>query len=868
MKTKHLLFTIAIGATFAACSSEENFNIAENNATDAKLSIRPVVDVSIVLPNEVSTRFDLGTGARPVWSTNDKLGAAVIDVPTYTSQSDYATKLSAANGKSIALYNVVESYGCNNAFSTTNGGASWASDQPMVEGNYLFYAPYQTGLNFRSPLEVAVPRIQNASDEKTALKEFYNGNNIVQVGYKFITGTEKQKPVVQLFNIFAYPKFTIKNNFNGYLFANNNITDAATQAYSGTIKVDSIQFVNISAIGTAKTGMIIGGKLKHTSAATAATATDAANVATTAPVSAIQAFHQKANGFTNDGAWNDLDYMLGAKTADLLSTTDQVETGRHNMTGVITTLVVGKELAQNASMDVYAVMPAHKFDYSSDMLAAKVFVTIGNAQYVISEGTFAASGADSQTASTTKLSAMATQGNTFTARSNSGLTNLTFMAGQSLPAEALYVDGNGYKKKDVGGDLFTIDLKGGQPKKVGTTADIQVALLTSATAETGIKSTDDLITMIKTQAPNGTNWVENAISDASKKGYTIAATHPDLIINSALIDCLANFNQNSGGKLSISTVVPIANDVEVTGTTTTSVTLKSVNNKSYTIDLPDAEATAAANKYVIVKSTATTSAAITDAVVIVDGVTLTLGTADPAVKSLHIASTANSAVTTSLLSITAGNIRNDGALTVVAVDSKAIDNEGTMTVTGVLRTGTGYALTNNGTIAANVAVSSFTVNAGKGTVTTPEATRSVGIKIAPTATQDVVYLCTSTLETTQIEAAAATPSVNVIKANGATTLVTSDIAKFKTIRRIQITSAGITTSETAYNMTGFNVELTGDATWTGTSVTQTAVTGVKVVLGAYDLTLSNIAISGTSEATTGKVIASGLTETWNGGASN
>lgn len=39
MKAKHLLFTVAIGATFAACTSEDNFNIAENNATDAKLSI-------------------------------------------------------------------------------------------------------------------------------------------------------------------------------------------------------------------------------------------------------------------------------------------------------------------------------------------------------------------------------------------------------------------------------------------------------------------------------------------------------------------------------------------------------------------------------------------------------------------------------------------------------------------------------------------------------------------------------------------------------------------------------------------------------------------------------------------------------------
>lgn len=865
MKAKHLLFTVAIGATFAACTSEDNFNIAENNATDAKLSIRPVVDVEITLPSdEVNTRLGLGTGARPVWSTNDKLGAAVIDVPTYTSQSDYATKLKSANGKAIALYNVIESYGCNNAFSTTDGGKTWAAEQPMVEGNYLFYAPYQVGLNFRSPLEVAVPRMQDASGEKTALEEFYNGDNIVQVGYKFITGTEKQRPVVPMFNIFAYPKFTIKNNFDGYLFESGLADAKPTKSYKGTIKVDSIEFVNISVKGTAKTGMVIGGKLKHSSASTDVANAGSNDVSTT-PASVISALHQKDNGFNTDGAWNDLDYMLGAKTTEFVdNSADQVTTGRHtsskhNMSGVITTLVVGKELAQGASMDVFAVMPAYAFNYTNDMLAAKIYVTIDDAQYVICEGKLKAESA---------LNAKATEGYTFTARKNDGLTSLTFMAGQSLPAEALYVDGNTYKKKNKGEDLFTIDLNGG----TSITADeVQIALLTSATAEEGIKSTDELINMIKTDAPNGTNWVEGTISNATQKGYTIAPTNT-IEINSALIDCLANYNQNTGGAFAIKTVVPIANDVKVTATTATSVTLESVNGKSYIIGLPDAVAQGAAdaNKYVIVKGAGTQSAAIAGAVVIVDGATWTVDTADPGVKSLHIASTASSAVTTALTTITADNIRNDGELTAVGITANAIVNEGTMTVTGTLDASSGtLSLTNNGTIAANAEAASFTVTAGTGTVTTPEATTSLGISIAPAATQDVIYVCTTTLETAQITAAAAIPSVNVIKANGKTTLKADDIAKFNTIKRIQITTGGIDTKDVAtYNMTGFKVELLGAATWTGTSAVQTKVTGVKVVLGAYDLTLANIAASGSSEATTGKIKANGVTATWNGGASN
>ena len=377
--------------------------------------------------------------------------------------------------------------------------------------------------------------------------------------------------------------------------------------------------------------------------------------------------------------------------------------------------------------------------------------------------------------------------------------------------------------------------------------------------------------MIKKDAPNGTNWVEGTTSNATQKGYTIAPTHT-IEINSALIDCLANYNQNTGGALSIETVVPIANDVKVTATTATSVTLESVSGKSYTIGLPKAVAqnAAVAGKYVIVKGNQTQSAAIAGAVVIVDGATWTVDTADPGVKSLHIASTASSAVTTALTTITADNIRNDGELTAVGITANAIVNEGTMTVTGTLDASSGtLSLTNNGTIAANAGAASFTVTAGTGTVTTPEARTSLGISIAPAATQDVIYVCTATLETAQITAAAAIPSVNVIKANGKTTLKADDIAKFNTIKRIQITTGGIDTKDVAtYNMTGFKVELLGAATWTGTSAVQTKVTGVKVVLGAYDLTLANIAASGSSEATTGKIKANGVTATWNGGASN
>lgn len=876
MKKNQLLFAIALGATFAACSSEENFNIVENNpAVDAKLSIRPIVDVQIMLPSDnANTRMALGDGSRPAWSTNDKLGAAVIDVPTYTSQSDYATQLEAANGKAIGLYNVVESYGCNNAFSTTDGGKTWASDQPMVEGNYLFYAPYQAGLSTRTPLEVAVPRLQNASGIKTALADFYNGKNIVQVGYKFISGSEKQKPVVEMFNLFAYPKFTIKNNFNGYLFTNNNTTDAATQVYNGTMKVDSVQLVNISAKGTEKTDMVIGGKLVH-STVTNQPATDAAiDVATTPTTSAIMGLHKKDNGFTTDGAWNNLDFMLKTSTKEFLASSDKVVAGRHNLTGVITTLVVNQTVEQGKSIDIFAVMPACLFNYSNNMLAAKVYVTIGDAQYVISEGAFAASGADSQTASKTKLNASATKGYTFTAKENPGLTSMTFMAGQSLPAEALYVDGNEYKKKadGVGDNLFTIELKGGQPKKAAVSDEVQIALRTSATAGTGVSTTDELITMIKSQAPNGTAWSEGATT-ASTKGYSINQTNT-VEINSALIDALATNNQLAGGSLAIATVVPISNDVTVTATTATTATFKSATGKTYTITLTGAVTTAAAGKYVIINSNSANSAAIAGAVVIVDGATWTIDTANPALKSLQIASTTNSEVTTGI-AITAGNIHNNGTFTTTdatdaAITANAICNHGTMTVSGELKAAAGnMTLINDGIIKIGAGTAKFTVTNGTGVINQPEATASSNITIGAEAAQEMVYVTTTTLATAQITSAIAIPGVTAIEATDAATILRADIAKFGALKHIIIGTSGLTTTDVTggneYNLTGFTLTLKGNATWTGT-VNKTTVKGVAIIKEVNTLTLTNIYVNGTTDST-GKIIANGTTGKWNGGSS-
>lgn len=840
MRTKHILFTMALGAAFAACTSEEDFKVAVND-TNANLAIRPVVGSEFVLGgDEAATRLGLGSGARPVWGQNDKVGAAIIDVPTYTSESNYASEIEGGK-KALELYNIVEYYGCNNAFTTSDGGKTWSAEHPMVEGNYLFYAPYQEGLALRSPLVVAVPRIQQATSEKKALEDFYNGDNIVQVGYKFITNTETQRPSVTLYNIFAYPQFTITNNFNGGLFNEGTVGTKYTEKYTGTIHVDSIQFVNVGADKASKSNaLVVGGQLLNSN--------ETAKDATQARSGLIAQLKQKANGFDADGNWWDLDKMLKeVQTTDLLSSTNQIKSGRHGMADVITTLVVDQDIESGKSIDLYCVMPAYRFNFNNDQLMANLYVTINNVQYEICDASVSTTGAIQTSA--------ATAGYVFDAKKNAGLTTLSLMAGQRLPAEALRVttDENGnqeYAQKTDVKDLLTIDLSG------------KVAVRMGALNE-GITTTAQLIEKIQ-NAANGTAWAEGDDAvDGSTKGFKIAPVN-SVVINSALINALATDNQNDGGAFTIQTVVPISNDVKVKAVSGTKVTFVSNTNKEYDITLKDAvtDNNSAENKYAIIDGTDVPSAYNENTVAIVTG---TQSISAAKLKSLHVIETSGIATLSSAL--VAGNIRVDGTLTTGSNDVTAdeIYNSGTINVSKTI-TGT---VSNNGVIDAKAAVASVTVTDGMGKVLINESVATNGVKIGSSATQEVVYVCTSALATTQIEAAAALSAVNAIQAKGTTTLVADDIAKLANIKKIIIDSAINTQATATFNMTGITVELTKTATWTGTNVAQTIVQGVHINLGSYQLNLNNIAVNGTSENTadTSKIVADGISATWNGGAS-
>ncbi len=855
MKTRQILFSVALCAAFTACTSDDDFKMpAENNATDAMLSIRPEVGSEITLGDNILTRLALGEGARPVWGSEDRIGAAIIDYPDYTSQSDYETKLK-ADPDHMKLYKINGLLGCNNAFSTKNSGNTWSAEHPMVEGNYLFYAPYNEDLSLRAPLVIEVPKEQDASGEgeKSALKEFYESGKIVRIGYKFITSDERQMPKVTMQDIFAYPQFTITNNFNGYLFDEATASAVSTMPkYSGPMKVDKIVFKNVDGSGNAKNDFIVGGPLKLK-------ATD--DVAANQTSGVISKLKEKANGFDADGEWNNRESLLKAgKTADLIDDTQAIKTDGTSRDktpeGVITTLTVNKEIPAGGSISLYCVMPACKFDYSTSQLMADVYVTIQNKQYVIREATFSMNKVE--------LSAAATKGYMFTAKDNPGLTSLSFMAGQRLPAEAIGVEGEGegerfFEKTGVKG-LFTIVLEGGD-KKTGGTSDVQIAVSASGAEDTGLKTNEALIEKIRSAA-NGTAWKEGE-DDGTHKGFSIAKDN-SVEINSALIEALVKYNSN-GGSFEIESVVPISGDVEIKSESSNELTLVSNKGNEYKIKLSATNVETTGNaegKYAVIASTEPSD---TDekTVAIITGTVSTL--TKTKLKSMHVIKTSGNVTVDSELEVV-GDIRVDGELTLSATKSlKAakVYNKGTMKLSAGV---TADDVTNDGKIEATTNDASVTISAGKGTVTVNETSTSQSIVVNSGVEQTVIYECGTSddVDGTMIEKAAKVPSVNAIKAGSgkAVKLTADDMSKFGKIKTIY-PDATINSENGTYDMSGYTIVLTqGTTTWTGEGVATTVVNGVTIE-GDNNLTLTNISVNGTAEAE-GKVTANGTNAKWNG----
>ena len=222
MKTnKVLLPGMLASMMFAACANEEM--IPQQNAGEPvqDLGSRPYVGVvDLNFGSQSATRADMGANFNDIeWTSVDKIGARIIDTRNGSGKACHAEH----------NYTVSE-YAWSNYRYDFNGG-KWTSDALMVEGNYMFYAPYEPTALYRTPLQVKFPTVQKVSGltaiedyeeggvggNTSAIENFYankEGQTVV-VGHTFLDSKENDgtKVTPQMSHLYAYPLVTLVNEY-------------------------------------------------------------------------------------------------------------------------------------------------------------------------------------------------------------------------------------------------------------------------------------------------------------------------------------------------------------------------------------------------------------------------------------------------------------------------------------------------------------------------------------------------------------------------------------------------------------------------------------------------------------------------------
>ena len=216
MKTKKILLPGMMAAlAFAACTNEEIVTMP-NAAPEVDLSNRPVIGmVDLSFGPESQTRLALdenGIYSSIAWAPTDKMGARIIDEPNSNNYSDHSLNYSPSD------------YASSNYKYTRGENGVWSTEALMVEGNYMFYAPYDENARGREALQVEFPINQTIDPASTlmkgvnvdAIRNFYgnDGQYVVAIGHKFLSAKENTTSYKVNYNhLYAFPKITLKNDY-------------------------------------------------------------------------------------------------------------------------------------------------------------------------------------------------------------------------------------------------------------------------------------------------------------------------------------------------------------------------------------------------------------------------------------------------------------------------------------------------------------------------------------------------------------------------------------------------------------------------------------------------------------------------------
>lgn len=343
---KILLPGMLASIAFAACTNEELVP-QQTTVPEFDLNSRPVVgQVDLVFGPQ--TRMGLGAGYNGFeFAPTDKLGARLIDEVN-------KDKLGLANHQfhyQPAANNVAYS---NYAYEKQADG-SWGTEALLVEGNYMFYAPYNAEARDRSALGVTFPIVQNIDPTSTdkvktekggldanvdAVQEFFSGENghTAFIGHYFLDASKDIDGITPAYNhLYAYPVITLTNDYKvrkGSEMVGEKITINRVLISSGNIY--SNYTVNNKEIMEAFRNYAVEKNNKN------------------------EVIAEDSLGWwrTKDGA-NAKKFLLEAETTDML---DEITSGKDVKNGTITVVFnPALEIEAGESFSFHVVMPAAQY---------------------------------------------------------------------------------------------------------------------------------------------------------------------------------------------------------------------------------------------------------------------------------------------------------------------------------------------------------------------------------------------------------------------------------------------------------------------------------------------------------------------------
>ena len=207
MRTKHLLYTMALASVFAACTQDEF--VTESGNSNPLEGRKSLGKITLVEPEAASTRWTVDSWYEIKPEVGDGFSYLLVDDPL--------TGLAGQHEYPIDNYQLIDQIHTNYVFKL--GAQGWTSDANLVEGNYLLVGPDQDVQN-RKPVEVTLPAEQNLAlgkdgkvDPLSIIKEFNESGYPIYIGHRFLSeGSDYNNVLPARYHIFAYPEITVQNS--------------------------------------------------------------------------------------------------------------------------------------------------------------------------------------------------------------------------------------------------------------------------------------------------------------------------------------------------------------------------------------------------------------------------------------------------------------------------------------------------------------------------------------------------------------------------------------------------------------------------------------------------------------------------------